>query len=241
MRGSRCRRCRTPRRTARRAPAGRRARSGGSRSRGAAPSGGDERGVGGARDADHVRAQMLRQLHRARADRARRAVHEHGRAGLAASPCRAGSRGPSCRRTAPRRPRRATRMRGSARAPIGVARQELGVTRRRSIRSCPTPGRPPRTPVTPSPRAATSPENAAPRMRWRGPRMPIASLPGSAKPFGKVPDRIRASPLVTAADATRTSTWPARGCGVGTSRTRATSGGPYLSTTTARIRISLHL
>ena len=71
--------------------------------------------------------------------------------------------------------------------------------------------------------------------------MPSASRPGSAKPRGKRPPRMRASPELRVVADTRTTTWPLPATGDATSRTCTTSGGPYRSTTAALTMIPLVL
>jgi hypothetical protein len=89
-------------------------------------------------------------------------------------------------------------------------------------------------PATSDPTLSTTPEKVPPSTARRGRVTPKARRANGAKPFGKRAPRMRASPDVTAAASTRTSTSPAFGSGRGTSRTFTTSGSPYRSTTAAR-------
>ena len=89
--------------------------------------------------------------------------------------------------------------------------------------SSPTAG-----PVTPGPTRSTTPATSDPAMRLAGRR-------GAAIRTRIDPLRISRSAALTEEAITRTSTSPAFGFGLGTSRSSTDSGGPYLGWTIARI------
>src|SRR2546423_2905630 len=87
----------------------------------------------------------------------------------------------------------------------------------------------------PAPTASTSPANSLPRIRCFGRRMPEIErlMTVIAGPLRRLASRVAQSPRVTAVARTLTRTSPSFGAGRSTSSSRKTSGGPYLSYTTA--------
>src|SRR5438067_12508503 len=95
---------------------------------------------------------------------------------------------------------------------------------------------PTRNAVTAAPTSATSPANSLPRILCRGARNPETPrlISETARPLRRLASLVAQSPRVTDTARTLTSTSSSsRGAGFSTSSIRNTSGGPYLSYTTA--------
>ena len=89
-----------------------------------------------------------------------------------------------------------------------------------SARLSPYTSSPGRNRVTPSPTASTHPAMSDPSVRRAGARSP------PSRAYAGEPRRVSQSLRFTDVAATRTSTCPEAGDGIGTSSTRSTSGGP---------------
>src|ERR1039458_668337 len=85
--------------------------------------------------------------------------------------------------------------------------------------------------VTAAPASATSPANSVPRIRRFGRRSPVTNRAAKG-----VPPRSPVSVLLTVVAWTLTRTSSSLGTGCATSSRRSTSGGPYVSWTTALMR-----
>src|SRR6266852_2723430 len=90
---------------------------------------------------------------------------------------------------------------------------------------------------TAGPTLSTSPANSVPRIRCRGRRRPETSrlMREMANPLRRLASRVAVSNRLTVVAWTLTMTSPSAGTGRSTSCSRRTSGGPYLSYTTALI------
>src|SRR6202521_1118410 len=91
--------------------------------------------------------------------------------------------------------------------------------------------------LTAGPTASTCPANSVPRIRCRGRRMPETRrlMIEMARPLRRLASRVAVSNRLTVVAWTLTRTSSSAGTGRPTSSSRRTSGGPYLSYTTALI------
>src|ERR1700730_10727045 len=91
--------------------------------------------------------------------------------------------------------------------------------------------------LTAAPTASTSPANSVPRIRCLGRRMPETRrlMNEMARPLRRLASRVAVSNRLTVVAWTLTRTSSSAGTGRWTSSSRSTSGGPYLSYTTALI------